>query len=99
MNNKNDNLTVENENLLQIDEIKTNTNTETTINTNKPNGPPPLFNQVTRSDLLLFKEDFLRSMRELKIEINKCGMQNTECRMRNWGEAQQRIAIFRIHHS
>ena len=71
MNNKNDNLTVENENLLQIDEIKTNTNTETTINTNKPNGPPPLFNQVTRSDLLLFKEDFLRSMRELKNEINK----------------------------
>ena len=67
----NDNLTVENENILQKDKTKANINAETTINTNKTNGPPPLFNQVTRSDLLLFKEDFLQSLRKLKNEINK----------------------------
>ena len=69
MNNNNENLTEENENSSEkevynkIPKIYNN-------DISKSMGLPKIFNKVTRSDLLLFKEDFLQNLKEIKTELN-----------------------------
>lgn len=70
MNNKNENLTVENENILKNEHIKNNINNELNIDKIKSINNPSPFKQVTYTDFILFKEDFLKTIKELKKEMN-----------------------------
>ena len=70
MKNNNDNLTtiIEINSKKEGENIKSNNN-NSNIN-NKSNIRPEIFGQITHRDLLLFKEDFLQTIKQIKTELN-----------------------------
>ena len=67
----NDNIKKIKDNNSQNGEEKNTNNNEHNKHNNKSNNTKELiFNQVTRSDLILFKEDFLKTIKEFKTELN-----------------------------
>ena len=96
--NNNDNLAVAKNNISQNEEIikdLNNTNSSSNNSNKKQNNAKPLiFNQVTRSDLLLFKEDFLKTMKEFKTEINNKMIERYESFHKLIEESNQKIFEF-----
>ena len=69
MNNNNENITEENADSFEKEGYNKTTN-NFNPQSSKSNSLPQMFNQVTRGDLILFKEDFLQNLKEIKNELN-----------------------------